>query len=86
MPPLVREMVALTIGDLAHKAMIAQKAKVPTYASGKLPVGTAGTPRCIAKQVAQTGVGDARDREGRIAENRRSEVRGQRSEVGGRRS
>ena len=34
----------MTVGDLADKAMIAQKAKVPTNASGELPVGTAGAP------------------------------------------
>jgi len=48
--------------------MIAQEAKVPTDASGELLVSTPSTPEGAAEFLAQTGIGDARDGEGRIAE------------------
>ena len=48
LPALVAQVVAVTVGEFADKAMIAQEAKVPTDASGELLIGAAGTPRCIA--------------------------------------
>ena len=68
MPALVGQVVAVTVGEFADKAMIAQEAKVPTDASGELLVSTPSTPEGAAEFLAQTGIGDARDGEGRIAE------------------
>ena len=73
LPALVGQVVAVTVGEFANQAMIAQKAKVPTDASGELLVGTAGTAGCTAKRFAQAGVGDAR--------SQRSEDRGRRSAI-----
>ena len=53
MSALVREVVAVTVGELADEAMIAQKAQVPTETCGELLVGATG-------DIAKGSCGEAR--------------------------
>ena len=68
LPPVVGQMVSVTVGQLPDQAMVAEETQMPAHASRELPVSSSGAPRGGAEFLPQSGIGDARDGEAWVAD------------------
>ena len=68
LPAVVGEMIPVTVGELADQAVVAQEAEMPADTGRKLLIGSTGAPWRSGKALTESGIGDARDGESRIAD------------------